>query len=231
MSLKVLSAGAARGVVTPLGAQALAEWGCAIEATFGAVGAMKALLLSGTPADLVILTEALIAELVADGHVALDTCATLGIVRTGVAVRAGDPYPDVSTPSLVRTSLLAAQGLYFPDPQRATAGIHFARVVDTLGIRDNIEARMRRYPDGVTAMRALAGATGERLIGVTQITEIHSTPGVVLVGPLPGELGLATTYSLGVCCRAASPSIARRFAALLAGESSRALRASAGFEI
>lgn len=160
-----------------------------------------------------------------------ETCATLGIVKTGVAARAGDPRPDVSDTESLRASLLAAGGLYVPDPRRATAGIHFARVLDRLGIRGDVEGRLHTYPNGATAMRELARAAGERLIGVTQVTEIHDTPGVVLVGSLPRGFELATPYALGVCSRAASPELARRFAALLAGASTRALRAKAGFEL
>jgi molybdate transport system substrate-binding protein len=152
-------------------------------------------------------------------------------VRTGVAVRSGDPLPDVASPSALRSALLAAESIFFPDPQKATAGIHFARVLDTLGIRDTVGARLKSFPNGATAMRELAQAQGTRQIGCTQVTEINNTPGVVLVGLLPREFELATVYSVGVCTSAANPGAARRFAALLTGEPSRALRAKAGFEL
>jgi len=231
MQLNVLSAGAAQGVVTALAGEFRDLTGCELACTFGAVGAMKEKLLAGAPADLIILTQALIAGLAADGQVRPDSSADLGRVRTGVAVRATDPLPDIASANALRATLLAAEGIYFPDPQKATAGIHFARVLDTLGIRSQVEARLRTYPNGATAMRELGQAKGARLVGCTQVTEINNTPSVTLVGLLPREFELATVYSVGVCAGAASPEAARRFIALLTGETTRMLRAKAGFEL
>jgi molybdate transport system substrate-binding protein len=231
MQLNVLSAGAAQGVVTALEGEFRAATGYELACSFGAVGAMKEKLLAGAPADLIILTHALIAGLTADGHVLPDGSADLGRVRTGVAVRKGDPLPDIASASALRATLLAAEGIFFPDPQKATAGIHFARVLDTLGIRSDVERRLKTFPNGATAMRELAGAKGARLVGCTQVTEINNTPGVVLVGLLPREFELATVYSVGVCAAAASPDAALRFIELLTGEPSRALRVKAGFDL
>jgi molybdate transport system substrate-binding protein len=231
MQLHILSGGAAQSVVNALAGDFRAATGCELACTFSAVGAMKAKLLSGAPADLVILTQTLIAELAAGGQVIRDSCADLGRVRTGVAVRTGDPLPDIASAAALRSALLAADGIYLPDPQKATAGIHFARVLDSLGIRGEVEPRLKPYPNGNTAMHELALAQGTHLIGCTQVTEINSTPGVKLAGMLPREFELATVYSVGVCAGAASQDAARRFAALLTGESSRALRMKAGFEL
>jgi len=231
MQLNILSGGAAQSVVNALAGEFRAATGYELAGTFSAVGAMKAKLLSGAPADLVILTQALVAELAASGKVFADSCADLGRVRTGVAVRAGDPLPGIADAEELRATLLAAGGIFIPDPENATAGIHFARVLDTLGIRSEVGPRLRPFPNGNTAMRALAQARGRRLLGCTQVTEINNTPGVLLAGLLPPEFELATAYAVGICATAASPEIARRFAALLTGNATRALRTKAGFEL
>jgi len=230
MQLHILSGGAAQSVVTALSGDFRLETGYQLDCTFSAVGAMKAKLLAGAPADLVILTKALIAELAAGGQLLPDSCADLGSVRTGVAVRATDRMPDVASADALRSALLAAEGIFFPDPQRATAGIHFAGVLDSLGIRAEVAARLRTYPNGATAMGELSKANGARLLGCTQVTEINNTQGVVLAGMLPREYELATVYSVGVCAAAPNPDAARRFAALLTGADSHALRVKAGFE-
>ena len=152
-------------------------------------------------------------------------------MRTGVAVRAGDPLPGIADAGALRAALLAAEAIFLPDPQKATAGIHFARVLDTLGIRGQVEPRLKTYPNGATAMRELAQAKGQQLVGCTQVTEINNTPGVVLVGLLPREFELATVYSVGVCVGATNPEAAQRFIELLTGAPSRALRVKAGFEL
>jgi molybdate transport system substrate-binding protein len=231
MRLHVLSGGAAQGAVTALSGEFKASTGYEIDGTFGAVGAMKETLLAGAPADVLILTRAWIDELVASGWVVAETCADLGRVRTGVAVRAGDPLPDVSTADGLRAALRSAGAVYFPDPQRATAGIHFVRVLETLGIAAEIAGRLSTHPNGATAMRELAKASGDRPIGVTQITEILNTPGVTLVGPLPHEFELATIYTAAVSTRAAAPDAARRLVALLSAAEARGVREKAGFEL
>lgn len=230
MQLKILSAGAAQGVVTGLAGEFRAQTGYELECSFGAVGAMKEKLLGGSAADIIILTRALIDGLAADGKVLAEGSADLGRVRTGVAVREGDALPAIDNADALRRTLLAAEGIYFPDPQKATAGIHFARVLESLGIRQELDARLRTFPNGATAMREMAQAKGARLVGCTQVTEINNTPGVVLVGMLPSEFELATVYAAGICAGAAEAQAARRFIALLAGDATRALRTKAGFE-
>ena len=235
MQLNILSAGAAQGVVMELATQFEAETGVGIKGAFGAVGAMRDKLLAGEACDLIILTRAQIAELAVHDRVLSDTAADLGTVRTGVAVRAGEPLPAISTPDDLRAALLAAEGIYFPDAIKSTAGIHFAKVIDSLGIRDEVESRLRTFPNGATAMRAMvsecAFEKNSPLIGCTQVTEINNTPGAVLVGVLPREFELATVYSVGVCAKASSMALARRFADMLTNDASIALRTKHGYEL
>jgi len=229
MKLTLLSGGAANGLVAALGAQFKAESGADIDGTFGAVGAMRDKLLAGATPDMLILTSALIAELTKAGHVVAGSAADLGAVATGVAVRTGDPVPAVGDADALRAALRAADGIFFPDPKLATAGIHFAKVLERLGIANEVAPRLRTFPNGQTAMAALAAQQGGRPIGCTQITEILNTKGVALVGNLPAEFALATVYTAGICITAPSPDLARRFAALLTGEGSRELRRKLGF--
>jgi molybdate transport system substrate-binding protein len=227
--LTILSGGAAHGLVAALAAQFKAQSGCEIDGTFGAVGAMRDKLLSGTAADLLILTRALIDELAAQGHVVPDSVTNVGTVLTAIAVRRGDSLPDVGNAAGLRAALQAADAIYIPDPKLATAGIHFARVIDRLGLTAEVASRIRTYPNGATAMRELAAARGGRPIGCTQVTEILNPPGAQLVAPLPEGFELATVYTAGVCARAAAPHRARELAALLAGDAARAARQRAGF--
>ena len=192
---------------------------------------MRDKLLAGAPADLLILTAALIAELARLGHVLPGSAVDLGVVRTGVAVR--EPRSGAAASAMRRRCARRCSRrtrIYFPDPKLATAGIHFAKVLDALGIAGEVAARLRPFPNGAAAMQALARAPDARAIGCTQVTEILNTPGVTLVGPLPKQFELATVYTAGVCTRAALPDQAKRLAALLGGDAARAIRAQAGFE-
>jgi molybdate transport system substrate-binding protein len=231
IELALLCAGAAQGVVKALQPRLLADAQIDVRGTFGAVGAMKEKLLAGDPCDAIVLTAALIDELGAAGHVLRATTAPLGSVGTGIAVRSGERVPDVRDGTALRAALLAATGIYLPDPQRATAGIHFVGVLDKLGIRDEVAARLRPYPNGATAMRELAQAQESGLIGCTQVSEIDNTPGVSLAGALPGAYALATVYAVAVSAKARHPEAAQRFVRSIAGEESRTLREQGGFQV
>jgi molybdate transport system substrate-binding protein len=230
MNLRMLCAGAARGLVKAMEPTLFAETGAGVQGSFGAVGAMKEKLLAGEPCDVIVLTAALIDELAAAGHVQPDSVAPLGRVGTGIAVRTGEPLPAVADGAALAASLRAAAGILFPDPARATAGIHFVGVLKRLGIYADVEPRLSTYPNGATAMRELAQASRPGLVGCTQITEIKYTPGVTLVGPLPADYALSTVYSVAVCAGAVQPEFAWLFAELLAGPVSAGLRAAGGFE-
>jgi len=230
MDLHILSGGAAKGVVTALEPSFSAEAGAELKGTFGAVGAMRDKLLGGEPCDVAILTAALIEELAASGHLLAGSAAPLGRVRTGIAVRAGESLPMIADRDALRDSLVRASGIFFPDPLRATAGIHFVNILKQLGIHDEVQSRLRPFPNGATAMAALAQSIEAGLIGCTQITEIKYTEGVTLVGPLPKEFELATVYSAAVCSQSAHPETAAALVKLLSGPQSAALRAAGGFE-
>lgn len=229
MQLHILSGGAAQGLVSALAPLFERKTGYKIAGTFGAVGAMRDKLLAGEPADLLILTRALMEELTAHTHVVAGSAVDIGTVHTAVAVRDGDPVPAVSGAANLRAALLGADDIYFPDPKLATAGIHFAKVLDRLGIASEAAGRLKTFPDGATAMAALAAATSPRPIGCTQVTEILNTPGVQLVAPLPPGYELATTYTAGVAANARATDIAQRLARLLSGDAAASARKQAGF--
>lgn len=222
--MKFLSGGAAQGLVGAVARAAKVE----VEGHFGAVGAMLDKLKAGEPCDIVILTNAQIADLTAKALVIPETSADLGSVPTAVAVLEGADLPDVSNEGALRAALLAADGIYFPDPARATAGIHFAKVLGELGIRTQVESRLRIHPNGATAMKAMAEAGGNP-IGCTQATEILATPGVRLVQPLPHGFDLETVYTAAVAQGSSQAKSAAFFIARLGGEESRAARIKSGF--
>jgi len=229
-TLHLLCAGAAQGLVKAMQARLEQGSGATLAGRFGAVGAMKEALLAGEPCDLMIVTDKMVAELVASGALRGERRAAIGRVRTGVAVRRGEKRPPIDTPEDLRQALLAAPAIYFPDPQRATAGIHFAGVLQQLGVADALAARLRTFPNGATAMRELAGAAPAGSIGCTQVSEILYTDGVELVGALPARFELSTLYSGAVAARAAQPELAARWLDMLAGATARDLRHAGGFE-
>jgi len=227
--LNILSGGAVQGLVGSLAPVFKVRTGFDIGGEFGAVGAMADKLRGGTPTDIVILTAALVTRLADERLVAAATIADVGLVETALAVRVSDPLAMAGDATSLRAALLASDAIFVPDTKASTAGIHVAKVLVQLGIADQVAGRLNVHPNGATAMKHLAASGARRPIGCTQATEIISTPGVVLSGPLPVGCELSTTYAAGVTTRAAHPMQALSLVELLTGADQRELRGRAGF--
>ena len=228
-NLNILSGGAAQGLVGSLAPRFKQLTGFDISGEFGAVGAMAEKLRQGTPTDIVILTAAIVKKLAEEHRVEPGSIADVGLVETAVAVRAGDPKVTVGDEAGLRAALLAADAIFVPDIQASTAGIHVAKVLQRLGIAEQVASRLKIHPNGATAMRHLAASDALRPIGCTQSTEIISTPGVVLSGSLPPGYELATMYTAAVTTQAAHAEQAQALIGLLTAAGHRGLRERSGF--
>jgi molybdate transport system substrate-binding protein len=222
--LNILSGGAAHGLVASMAPQFKAQTGLDITGEFGAVGAMADKLRAGTPADILILTAALIAKLAGENLVVSASICDVGLVETALAVRAGDPLVSAADAASLRAAFLAADAIFVPDTKVSTAGIHVAKVLQQLGIADEVTARLKIFPNGATAMRQMAASDAKRPLGCTQSTEIISTQGVVLSGSLPPGCELSTMYTAAVTTRAVNPGQAQALIDLLIGAGQRELR-------
>ncbi len=229
-TLHVLSGGAAKGLVSAVQDRFAGSTGMAITGQFDAVGKMKDQLLAGAPCDVVILTSALITQLTETCDVTAGSARPLGLVKTGIAVKQGAPIPPLATVAELRQALLGAGAIYFPDPVKATAGIHFMKVMKLLGVDKDMAGRLHPHPNGAAAMQALAQSGEPKAIGCTQVTEIIFAPGVELAANLPAEFELATVYTAAVSSRADQPRAAAALIELLTSEEAAGLRSAGGFE-
>jgi molybdate transport system substrate-binding protein len=226
--VKVQSAGAVRAIVTELSEVFRQETGNTVTLAFGTVGVSRTRLAGSDPLDVVIMTDVAIDEAIREGRVVAGTRTDLARTGMGVAVREGAPRPDVSTPEAFKASLLAAKSLVYVDPaQGATSGIHFKSVLERLGIADAVRAKTQLVAGGYPAEKV---ASGEAEMVVHQISEIVPVKGVVLVGPLPGDLQKVTVYSAGLAARSQQPAVGRAFMAFLARPAFRQKFSAAGLD-
>jgi molybdate transport system substrate-binding protein len=149
-------------------------------------------------------------------------------VRVGVAVRKGGARPDVSSAEAFRASLLNAQSVAYGDPAKgATTGIHFAKVLERLGLADALKSKSLLAANGLEVMKLVA--KGDAELGITQISEILHIQGDTLVGPLPAELQLSTTYGVALGSTDIKPA-ARQFIELLLSTTGSERFRHAGFQ-
>jgi molybdate transport system substrate-binding protein len=226
--LQVLSAGAMRSIVTELAAAFEKETSNPVKLTFGTVGALKAQLADGAPADVVIMTQEAMQEMARQGAVVEGSWVAIGRTGIGVGVRDGAPKPDIGTPEALKRTLLATKSLVYVDPaQGGTSGIHFAGVLQKLGIAEAVKPKTTLVPGGYPAELV---AKGQVDLVVHQISEIVPVKGVTLVGPLPKELQKTTVYAAGVTVASASPPASRAFVAFLARPDFKPKLAAAGLD-
>lgn len=144
----------------------------------------------GAAADLVVTTPATVADLVQAGR--LRPGSRIDFVRSGVgvAVRAGAPKPDIATTEAFKRALLAAKSVGI---SRGPSGVYTTGMLERLGIAEPIKAKAV-VPELGTRVGTLI-ARGDAEIGIQQITELVSMPGIDVVGPLPAELQTAIVYA------------------------------------
>jgi molybdate transport system substrate-binding protein len=153
------------------------------------------------------------------------TSTMLGRTVAGVAVPPGAKKPDVSSPEKLKAALLSAKRVAVSDPARgATVGTHFMKVIESLGVKDQIAPKITFASDGIETMRLVL--EGKADIGVSQSSEILQANPDTMAGPFPKEFELATDFSLWHR-NAMSPAV-RDFVALLTGPSGRGKLAAEG---
>ena len=197
-TLRILSGGAAEGLVSCTSRAFQALTGFSITGKFGAVGEMATYVRKGDPVDVVIVTRALILELVAAGLASAEAAKDIGAVPTSVAIRKGDAAPSVANIDELRTAILAAPAFFTPSIENSTAGRHVAWMLKKMDIWQDTNDKLRNFPNGATAMAAMATSDIAGAIGCTQATEILNTPGITRVADLPNGLSLSTVYTAAV---------------------------------
>jgi len=152
---------------------------------------------AGETADLMVLTKQSLDALTKDNKATTGSDAILASSGMAVVVKKGAPKPDISTPDAFKQTLLNAKSIAYSDPAAGGAsGVHFAKVIDRLGIADQVKAKTKHPPpSGNSANLVVAG---EAQLAIQQEPEVMSVAGVDMVGPLPGDLNNITVYAAGI---------------------------------
>ncbi len=196
--LTVLSAGV-RAVMEDLGPKFERATGHKLVITFGTRTGVVKRIQDGETGDVVVIPRRGIESMAKDGKVVAGTETVLARSGVGVAVRKGAPKPDISSPEALKRTLLAAKSISYGDPALGvTSGLHFAKVLDRLGIANEMKSKTifpkPEIPDGV----GLLVANGEAEIGVGQFQGFIAVAGIELVGPLPGDLQDTIVFSAAI---------------------------------
>jgi molybdate transport system substrate-binding protein len=227
--IKVMSAGAVQSMVSLLGAEFERETGNKLTLVFNTAGSLLERIKNGETADLVILSESAIAELEKLGVLVPGSRTDLGRTVTGVVVREGAALPYISTPEAFKQALLKARSVAYTDPKAGgSGGIMFAGLLERLGIAEEINSKAVLGKRGHEV--AVSIAEGRAEIGTTFISEVLPVKGAKVVGPLPGPLHNANTYTAAIPKNAAAAAGAMAFMRKLTNPADRDRWTAAGLE-
>ena len=200
------------------------EKGVEFSASYQSTVALMERIAHGESADIAIVTDIAIETLIAQGRVLRESRRDLASSGVGLAVRAGAPPPDISTPDALKHALLSARSITYT--VSGASGIHFAQVIEALSIADTVRAKAI-VRDGLAGELA---ARGEVELAVQQISELMQVKGIDIVGPLPAELQKSTVFSAGIFTSAKDPSGAGALIAWLSTPATAAIIRSKGMQ-
>jgi molybdate transport system substrate-binding protein len=179
----------------------------------------------GEPADIVILTDEVVDQLIKQGRILANSRVALARSSIGMAVRAGAPKPDISSVDALKRTLLEAKSVAY---SAQVSGIYIStELFQRLSIADQMRAKSRRID------RERVGAVvarGDAAIGFQQISELLSIPGIDYVGPLPAEVQRVTVFSAGIPAQSKNPDLARAVIKFLASPEARSTVVKTGLE-
>lgn len=174
-----------------------AAGGNPVQFVYGTAGETAARVKSGTPFDLAVLPPKPLGDLAAAGFISTETQRPVGSVAMGVAIRAGDAKSAIDDLDEFKATLRNAKAIGFADPASgATTGIYFVDMLKKIGLLDEVQSRLKLYPDGTAAMEALA--RGEVSIAAGQYSEAVPVKGIEIIGPLPKPIEFTTVYAAGL---------------------------------
>ena len=207
--LKVLAGGSMTGPLNELGPQFERASGHKLVIHFDSTPNLIKLATSA-PFDLGVVPVDVFKNAEAKARFAPGPTLDIARVGYGVAVRAGAPKPDVSTPDALKKTLLDAQSIAFLPT--SAAGAYVSSVFERLGIGEAMKVKTK--PQTATGEIAKAVATGDAELGVFLINVLMA-PGVELAGPFPAALQQELVFTAAIAADTKEVEAAQAFIAYL----------------
>ncbi len=210
-------------LLAALVARYTAQTGVAVNVvSVGGVDAAKR-VQAGEVFDVVVLASNAIDELTAAGHIVPGSCVDVVDSGVAVAVRAGAVAPDIGSEAAVKAAVLAAPRLAY---STGPSGVQLAKLFERWGIAGQIADRLVTAPPGIPVGTLVA--RGEVDLGFQQLSELMPLTGITVVGPLPPEIQITTTFSAGIASRSQQPEAVRALLAFFASPEVAALKLQHG---
>jgi molybdate transport system substrate-binding protein len=204
--LQVLAGGSMAGLMSELAPQFERASGYKLVIHFDSTPNLIKQATSGAPFDVGFVPIDVMKDPSARARFATGPTTDIARVGYGVAVKAGAPKPDVSTPAALKKMLLDAQSITFIPA--SAAGAYILNVFERLGIAEAMKAKTK--PQASPAQIPQAVANGEAELGVF-VVSVLLAPGVELAGPFPSELQQELVFTAAVAADTKQTEAAKAF--------------------
>ena len=223
--LRGLSSMATRQLLAQLATayQARTGWVLDLESVGGVDAARR--VQAGEPFDVVFLASEAINKLVASGHLLAQSKCDLAYSGVAVAVRSGAPRPDIRSEDAVRQAVLAAPNVSY---STGPSGVALQKLFERWGIFEAVRARIVVPPPGVPVGALIA--QGLVALGFQQHSELMDVAGITVLGPLPPEIQITTTFSSGCCAQSAQAPAVQALLDFMAGPEAAKAKRQLGME-
>ena len=222
--IKVWTARAIATVLAEIGPQFERETGHKLLVSSDLPPAFVRRAREGEQFDVFISGSSPVDEWIKEGKIIAETRTDIARSAIGIEVRAGARKPDVSSVEAFKRTLLDAKSIAY---LRVGSGIYVAGLLERLGIAQAIESKVTRPESDIVSELV---AKGEVELGIVVITQILTTPGVDLVGPLPRELQSFIVFTGGISGNSKAPDAARQLMKFLTGPLARKVMKAQGME-
>lgn len=152
----------------------------ALDTRYEPTAVIERAIAEGARPDIVVCTAPAMERLVAQGVIDPGSVHVLAQSSIGVAIAPGGRAPDLSSVDALVSSLLAARAVAYS--RTGASGQSFARLIERLGIADQVNARAVIIEKGFVAETLLDGRAD---LAIQQLSELATVAGVEVVGPLP----------------------------------------------
>jgi molybdate transport system substrate-binding protein len=192
--LKVYSTIGLRSAAEGLFSQFETTSGYKLTVTWGTAPMLVKRIEGGETADVLVLSRAGLDALSKQDKVLAGSEAPLASSGVGIAVKAGAPKPDISTPEALKQTLLKAKSIAYSEPSAGGAsGVYFEKLLERMGIAAEMRPKTKYPPAGGFSATLLI--SGEAELAVQQKPELLHVAGCEVVGMLPGDLNLITAFA------------------------------------
>lgn len=200
-------------VLKEIGSHFERESGYRLNLEIGIAATLADRVIAGEYFDVFVGPPVQMDRVLRTGRATAHTRTAIAHSGIGIGVRTGAPKPDISSVDAFKRALLNARSIGYLR-QEGTSGAYLHDVLRQLGIADAISAKVVRPETDIVSELV---AKGDIELGMVVITQIMTTPGVDLVGPIPPEIQSYVRWSAAVSTNSAAPPAANALIRFLAG--------------